>query len=163
MDTKAIQELLNPGKLPGSLTVDQLKEKHSSQPRNRLIADVFFMAGYIESWGRGIDIMMNGCKEYGLPEPVIAEEQGGISVAFLKDIYTEDYLKSFSLHDRQVRAVLFIKETGEITNALYQAINKISKAVATKDLSDLVSRRFIQKIGTTGKGTKYTLPSSKGL
>lgn len=38
----------NPGELPGFLTVDLLKEKHSSQPRNRLIADVFFMAGYIE-------------------------------------------------------------------------------------------------------------------
>lgn len=152
----------NPGDLPGSLTVDLLKEKHSSQPRNRLIADVFFMAGYIESWGRGIDIMMNGCKEYGLPEPIIAEEQGGISVTFLKDIYTEEYLKSFNLNERQTKAVLFIKENGEITNALYQSINKISKAVATTDLSDLVNQKLIQKIGTTGKGTKYKLPS-KGL
>jgi ATP-dependent DNA helicase RecG len=152
----------NPGELPGSLTVDLLKEKHSSQPRNRLIADVFFMAGYIESWGRGIDIMMKGCKEYGLPEPVIAEEQGGISVSFLKDIYTEEYLKSFDLGDRQTKALLYIKENGEITNAIYQHINKISKAVATTDLSDLVSRKLIEKVGTTGKGTKYTL-AAKGL
>ena len=120
------------------------------------------MAGYIESWGRGIDIMMKGCKEYGLPEPVIAEEQGGISVSFLKDIYTEEYLKSFDLSDRQTRAVLYVKENGEITNAIYQHINKISKAVATTDLSDLVGRKLIEKVGTTGKGTKYTLPA-KGL
>ncbi|MBN8718024.1 MAG: putative DNA binding domain-containing protein [Sediminibacterium magnilacihabitans] len=152
----------NPGELPSSLTVDLLKEKHSSQPRNRLIADVFFMAGYIESWGRGIDIMMNGCREYGLPEPIIAEEQGGISVTFLKDIYTEEYLKSFNLNERQKRAVLYIKENGEITNAIYQSINQISKAVATKDLADLVSRKLIQKVGTTGKGTRYILPA-KGL
>ena len=59
------------------------------------------MAGYIESWGRGIDIMMNGCKEYGLLEPIIAEELGGISVTFLKDIYTEEYLKSFNLNERR--------------------------------------------------------------
>jgi ATP-dependent DNA helicase RecG len=152
----------NPGELPSSLTVDLLKEKHSSQPRNRLIADVFFMAGYIESWGRGIDIMMEGCREYGLPEPIIAEEQGGISVTFLKDIYTEEYLRSFNLNERQTRALLYIKENGEITNAIYQFINKISKAVATKDLSDLVGQNLIQKVGTTGKGTKYRLPS-KGL
>jgi ATP-dependent DNA helicase RecG len=120
------------------------------------------MAGYIESWGRGIDIMMNACEEYGLPEPVIAEEQGGISVSFLKDIYTEEYLKSFNLSDRQTRAVLYIKEKGEITKAIYQDINKISKAVATTDLSGLVSRKLIQKVGTTGKGTKYILPV-KGL
>ncbi|MEJ7678725.1 MAG: ATP-binding protein [Segetibacter sp.] len=152
----------NPGDLPASLTVELLKEKHSSQPGNRLIADVFFMAGYIESWGRGIDIMMNGCKEYGLPEPIIAEEQNGISVTFLKDIYTEEYLKSFNLNERQTRAVLYIKENGEITNAIYQSINEISKAVATKDLSDLVNQKLIQKVGTTGKGTKYRLPL-KGL
>jgi predicted HTH transcriptional regulator len=45
-------EIWNPGKLPDSLTVDQLKSMHNSIPRNRLIADVFFMAGYIEAWGR---------------------------------------------------------------------------------------------------------------
>jgi ATP-dependent DNA helicase RecG len=45
------------------------------------------MAGYIEAWGRGIDIMLEGCREYGIPEPIIAEEQDGISVTLLKDIY----------------------------------------------------------------------------
>src|SRR6218665_161703 len=150
----------NPGELPSSLTVDLLKGKHASQPRNRLIADVFFMAGYIESPGGGVNVMMNACEEYGLPEPVIAEEQGGISVSFLKDIYGEEYLKSFNLSERQIKAVLYIKENGEITNAIYQNINKISKAAATADLSDLASRKLIQKAGVTGR--KYTLPA-KGL
>ena len=152
----------NPGKLPDSLTVDELKNKHRSIPRNRLIADVFFMAGYIEAWGRGIDIMMEGCRQYGIPEPVIIEEQEGVSVTFQKDVYTEEYLQSFHLSARQVKAVLFIKEKGEITNAVYQAINSISKPVASKDLADLVSRNLIQKVGTTGKGTKYIL-FPKGL
>lgn len=98
------------GELPGSLRVHLLKEKHSSQPRNRLIADVVLWAGYIESWRREIDIMMNALKlkEYDLPEPVITEEQGRISVTFLKNVYTLDYLKSFHLSDRQTKAVLYI-------------------------------------------------------
>jgi ATP-dependent DNA helicase RecG len=155
----------NPGKLPDSLTVDQLKEKHRSIPRNRLIAEVFFMAGYIEAWGRGIDIMMEGCREHGIPEPIIIEEQEGVCVTFQKDVYTEEYLRSFQLNDRQVKAILFIKENGEITNATYQIINSISKPVATRDLADLVSRNLIQKVGTTGKGTKYILfpKGSKGF
>ena len=41
----------NPGELPSSLMVDLLKEKYSSQQRNRLIEDAFFMADYIELWG----------------------------------------------------------------------------------------------------------------
>lgn len=97
--------------------------------------------------------MINGYKEYGLPELIIAEEEGGISVIFLKDIYTEEYLRSFNLNERQTRqtrAVLYIKENGEMTNAIYQSINEISKAVATKDLSDLVNLKLIQRVGTTG-------------
>ena len=52
-----------------------------------------------------------------------------------------------------------MKEKGEITNSSYQTINSISKPVATKDLADLANRNLIQKIGTTGKGTRYVLPS----
>lgn len=147
----------NPGELPGSLTVDLLKAKHSSQPRNRLIADVFFMAGYIESWGRGIDIMMNGCREYGLPEPIIAEEQGGISVTFLKDIYTEEYLKSVGLEEHLIKTLLFIKENGSITNAQYQNLFNVSKRKSTNDLQYLVNENFVEKVGTRGRGTYYRL------
>lgn len=155
-------EIWNPGKLPDMLTVDQLKSKHRSVPRNRLIADVFFMAGYIEAWGRGIHIIIEGCQEYGLPDPIITEEQDGVSITLQKDIYTEEYLRALPLNDRQIKAILFIKEKGEISNASYQALNSISKPVATKDLTDLTNRNLIQKIGTTGKGTKYIL-SSQGF
>jgi len=150
-------EIWNPGKLPDSLTVEQLKEKHRSVPRNRLIADVFFMAGYIEAWGRGIDTMIEGCREFGFPDPIISEEQDGVSVTLQKDIYTEEHLRALQLNDRQIKAILFIREKGEISNTSYQTLNSISKPVATKDLSDLVSRNLIQKLGTTGKGTKYVL------
>ena len=42
-------ELWNPGELPEELTIDKLKEDHSSYPRNPNMAGVFFKAGYIES------------------------------------------------------------------------------------------------------------------
>jgi predicted HTH transcriptional regulator len=98
----------------------------------------------------------------GLEYPESALREAILNAIIHKDIYTEDYLKSFNLNERQTTAVLYIKENGAITNAIYQSINQISKAVATKDLSDLVNRKLILKIGTTGKGTKYILPS-KGL
>ena len=43
----------NPGQLPQAWTVAKLKGKHSSQPFNPDIANVFFRAGEIEAWGRG--------------------------------------------------------------------------------------------------------------
>lgn len=115
------------------------------------------MAGYIEAWGRGIDIMLEGCREYEIPEPLIVEEQDGVSVSFLKDIYTEEYLKGFGLEDRQVRALLYVKQSGNITNIKYQELFSVSKRTATNDLQLLVEKELITKIGTTGKGTSYIL------
>lgn len=147
----------NPGGLPSSLTVEKLKLKHGSEPRNGLIARVFFMAGYIESWGRGIEVMLEGCKAYGMPEPIIAEEQDGISVSFLKDIYTIEYLKSLSINERQIKAVLYAKEEGGITNAKYQQLNTVGKTVATEELRYLVEKRLLVQTGARGRGSRYEI------
>lgn len=150
-------EIWNPGKLPDSLTIDQLKSKHSSVPRNRLIADVFFMAGYIEAWGRGIDIMLEGCREYEIPEPLIVEEQDGVSVSFLKDIYTEEYLKTLKLNKRQIMAVLYVKEHGQITNGDYQRINELKQTVSSQELQALTKLNILENQGSKGRGSRYVL------
>jgi len=43
-------------------------QKHRSLPHNPDIANTFFRAGFIESWGRGIEKICNLCKEYGIAE-----------------------------------------------------------------------------------------------
>ena len=56
--------LWNEGKLPEGYTVETLLGDHSSKPRNRNIANVFYKAGFIESWGRGISKIFDGIKEF---------------------------------------------------------------------------------------------------
>lgn len=34
-------------------------EPHESHPRNRLMANVFYLAGFIEAWGRGYEKLRN--------------------------------------------------------------------------------------------------------
>lgn len=150
----------NPGTLPDELSIEELRKEHSSYPRNRNIANVFFKAGYIEAWGRGTNKLINSCIEAGLPEPDIKEEQGGISITFFKDIFTEEYIKNLKLDKRFIKALLYIKEHGSISNAQYQDLTEVSKRTATRDLQDLVEQGFIYKSGTTGKGTIYSLNSS---
>ncbi|MDM8298966.1 MAG: ATP-binding protein [Enterocloster aldenensis] len=41
--------------LPDNWTVENLLSKHASKPYNHNIANVFYLAGFIESWGRGIE------------------------------------------------------------------------------------------------------------
>lgn len=150
-------EIWNPGKLPEELTIEKLKGAHSSYPRNANIAGVFFKAGYIESWGRGTNNIITACTEAGLPEPVIEEEQGGISVTFLKEIYTDEYLQSLGLNERQIKAVNYMKEHRQITNNGYQKLVDISRRTALRDLQELLEKQIVKRIGAVGTDVAYIL------
>jgi len=150
----------NPGRLPKQLTIESLKTEHSSFPKNPLIASVFYYAGFIERWGSGTKRMIDLCKVQGLPEPVFKEEFGGISVYFHKDIYTEEYLRKFGLNERQIIAVMYVKERGRITNKEYQDINNVSNKTAYLELSNTVGMAIF-KVEGKGKSTTYTLKVTK--
>ena len=71
-------ELWNDGRLPEALAGKDLKAKHASHPRNKLIASVFYRAGLIETWGRGIYKVCAAFRKAGLEEPTWQEYQGGM-------------------------------------------------------------------------------------
>jgi len=105
---------------------------------------------------------VDNCRELGLPEPDFSEENGVMTVTFYKDKWNEEDLQKRGLNDRQIKAVLYVKENGKITNQEYQVICETSNRTATRDLTELVSLKIFQQIGTTGKGTKYVLRRHKG-
>ena len=82
---------------------------------------------------------------------------GGFQVTFYKDIFTEENLIKMGFNERQIKAVLYVKERGRITNMEYQRVANVSKPTATRDLTELVSKGILEQIGITGKGTQYTL------
>ena len=69
-------EVWNPGELPAPLTVAELWRPHASIPRNPLIAEPMFLAGYIEKAGSGTLDMIARCSEAGLPAPVFRQDGG---------------------------------------------------------------------------------------
>lgn len=152
--------LWNPGTLPEELSINQLKKKHASYPRNKNIAEIFFKAGYIETWGRGTNKIVEACRAAGLPEPEFVEHAGGIQVIFLKDVYTEDFLHRLNLNDRQIKAVKFLKQFGKITNAKYQQLNNTSKSTASRDLAELQKKNILKGSGVRGAGSEYLLIGS---
>lgn len=84
--------LWNSGGLPEGITFEQFMGVHSSCPRNRLIARAFYLAGFIESWGRGINKIKTEFIENGLESPIYKEEMGGMSVYITrkKGLYGEN-------------------------------------------------------------------------
>jgi len=83
--------------------------------------------------------IIDACKIAGLPTPVIEEDCGGIIVRLFKDHLVEEQLVKLGLNQRQVKAVLYVKEKGKITNREYQEINDISRQMATNELHNLVN------------------------
>jgi len=72
----------NPGELPPNWTVEKLLDKHASQPFNPDVANVFFRAGMIESWGRGIERIMQACADAGVPTPEVSCDVNGLWMTF---------------------------------------------------------------------------------
>ena len=128
----------------------------ANSPKHSL-ADVCFKAGYIDSWGRGTIKIIEACKDAGLPEPVLKEEQGGFLSKIFKDRFTEDQLKKSGLNVRQIEAILYTKKYGEITNSEYQEVANVSKATATRDIKELEDKGLLINIGTKGSSAIYKL------
>jgi len=69
-------EIWNPGSLPPSLSLAQLRQPHGSIPANPLLAEPLYLTQYIERLGTGTGDMIRRCREAGLSEPVFSQEDG---------------------------------------------------------------------------------------
>ncbi len=147
----------NEGSLPAGLTLAALKRSHSSRPRNPIIADVSFKGGYIDAWGRGTIKILDTCKEAELPEPEMQEQDGGFIITLFKNNLTLDHLTKLGLNNRQVKAVIFVKEKRKISNKEYQEIFSVARITATRDLNELVDKGVLKSSDKKGAGSYYEL------
>jgi ATP-dependent DNA helicase RecG len=146
----------NEGDLPSGVTVEDLKRKHPSRPRNPRIADVFFKAGLIESWGRGTIRIMEECVAAGLPEPAFELVSGGFQVTIFKDLYNENYIAALPINDRQKEALQWVKNHKVMKNADYVSLLSVNDRTALRDLDDLVKKGYLLREGDK-KNTTYRL------
>lgn len=72
-------EIRNPGRLPPSLTFDELRGPHRSIPGNPLLARPLYLADYIERMGTGTVDMIRRCAAAGLPEPEFSLTDGFVT------------------------------------------------------------------------------------
>ena len=68
--------------LPLGWNAEKLMGRHNSVPFNPKIAGVFYRAGYIESWGRGIRKICDACEALGTEEPKYYVSGSDIMVEF---------------------------------------------------------------------------------
>jgi ATP-dependent DNA helicase RecG len=150
-------KIWNEGQLPENWTVENLLQEHSSRPFNPDIANAFFRSGYVESWGRGIEKITEMCHTAGLPSPLFTNDGSDFWITFRKDIFNKVDLSGKGLNDRQIKAVLHVKEKGKITNREYQELNNISNRTATNELAELVEKFNVLTQSGAGSAVFYEI------
>jgi ATP-dependent DNA helicase RecG len=150
-------EVWNPGSLPDPLTLEDLKKRHKSIPRNPSIAKCFFLIKFIEQWGTGTNEMVKRCLEWDLPEPEFEYVTGDLVVTFMKTKLTEEYLNKLGLNERQKKAIKYLKENKEITLSKFRILYpELSDRTLRKDLDDIVKAGIVKSVGEK-RGRKYVL------
>lgn len=143
---------------PVGWTVETLMERHRSQPYNPNIANGFFRAGYVETWGRGIEKICEACKKHGVPMPEYTLHLEDIMVKFtplghqdiLKD---QNVLINVLINDPLEKEVLSaIEENSHITQAqLSTKLNRSDRQIR-RVLKELREKGIIDRIGSRKSG-----------
>jgi ATP-dependent DNA helicase RecG len=149
-------EILNPGLLPSTLTIESLKRRHSSKPRNRLIAEMLFKIKYIEKFGSGTTKMIRVCRESGVPEPEFCEQDEDFMVTFRRSSVNVLLDQPQLLNERQKQVIEYLKTHESITSAELAQMAGCAERTARKDLSKLVEWNAIES-RKEGKITRYLL------
>jgi ATP-dependent DNA helicase RecG len=161
--------LWNEGRLPEDFTIETLLEKHPSRPYNKIIADIFFKAGFIEAWGRGIAKIVNGFVQAGLPAPVFASAMGGILVS-IKRVKADQVQSLHQEHDservtdnvtdvtdnvtdKRLKEIMkIISEKPDISSSQLAGIFKVTKRTILRDIEKLVKEGILKRIGPAKGG-----------
>lgn len=149
--------IYNEGELPKNWTVEKLQQKHPSKPFNPEIANAFFRAGYIESWGRGTIRIINACREYGMTPPIFSADGTDFEVQLIR--LTDAFLSNRGVNKQHRQIILYLQDRRQITNSEVQQLCSVSKATASRYLAEL-EQSYLDKVGSTGKGTYYVLKGS---
>lgn len=126
-------EIWNNGTLPSKLKLEDLKRAHDSILRNKLIAKVFYLRGYIETWGTGTTRMIDLCKRDAIPDPIFSERTGGFIVTFkLASPIGGKVIQQLVLTSRQQEILKILKKF------------QLSSVQLTKKLNGLPAVRTVQ-------------------
>jgi ATP-dependent DNA helicase RecG len=150
-------EFWNPAILPQGWTAETLKKKHESRPFNPLLAEVFFWIKYAEEIGTGTDKIIKWCREWGLPDPDFEYAGSSLVVTLRKTKLTEQYLKDADLSKRQVSAFEHMKKGFKMTSIEYAKMFGVTDRTARNDLSVMVEKGLVKKVGTGDRNTAYVL------
>ena len=137
-------------------------------PRNRNIANAFFKAGFIDTWGRGFQKIQDGFEAAGIPMPEVENFCGGVRVTIQRTKFmqmmnvTSDVssdvvssvgsLSVVQLSDRQKKIRELILKDTFISTQQMSVVLSVVKRTVERDLADLQKKGVLIREGNTSAG-----------
>ena len=168
-------ELWNFGELPYNYTIEKLLQTHESYPRNPLIAQIFYLAGLIEQWGRGYEKIHDAFVREHLMQPTFEQARGGILVTIPREKFIaiqtgksigaelsttpDDQTTQKSVQKSAQKSVQksaqksvqkivdFISENPNITTQEIANLLGINRSVVARHIKTLQEKGIIRRIG----------------
>lgn len=158
-------DLWNSGTFPPEITPENLMDFHESHPRNELIAKVFYMAGFIESWGRGYEKIKNAFMREQLQIPSFDQVRGGILASIPRERFAAlnkqnvNNIVDTQLSERQ-RKIYLMVQNWSISEPLDEPLNTtsiskltgISLSTVKRELTVLQQKKLIIRVGGRKEG-----------
>lgn len=91
--------------------MDRIRTEHGSKPRNPLIADTLYVRKVLESWGRGINLMIEECQKAGVPDP------------------------EFQIAEDEVKIIFRRKSIGQVTGQVTRQVASLIRCLGEQELS----------------------------
>lgn len=127
------------------ITVEDLSRPHPSRPHNKLIADVFYKAGFIESWGRGTQRIIDNCLAEGLSAPVYEHKMGFLYLTFFHERINE-------LSDMEREVYQILREEPTIRQIDLANRLDLTEQYIRKLIKKLKEHGWIERIGARKNG-----------
>lgn len=132
-------EVFNPGCLPPGVTIDNIKDAQVS--RNEVIAALLKDMGYLEEYGRGIDIVFDKMIKWDLMKPIFKNTANSFKVILLGQELSK-------LNERQIKIWDYLIENKTITaKQCEELLEGIPRPTINRDLKIMQQMNLIHPIG----------------
>ncbi|MBO4403380.1 MAG: putative DNA binding domain-containing protein [Bacteroidales bacterium] len=160
-------EIWNEGELPVGYTQETLFGRHSSKPRNLNIANTFFKAGFIDTWGRGYQKIREGFEPAGIPMPKVENFCGGVRVTIERTPFVRMFgggnvtsdvtsdvgsLSVVQLTERQKKICEMIKKNPRISVKEMSLVLSLVERTVKRDLAAMQKNGVLIREGNTSAG-----------
>ena len=119
----------NGATLPAEVPIEKFKENHISKPFNPIISNMFYKAGFVESWGKGTNNMVDDCLKMHLPEPEYKYTFASVQVIFYKTPQknTRENILMLMEQDSRVTISIIAQELNVGRDTINEHISRLKK------------------------------------